>query len=395
MRLEVLRQVADCDGARAALERRARSRSPTRTLPAVGVSMPASTFSSVDLPAPLGPMTATELAGPSDSDRPSSSVAPPRLRNRSSAAMLVMCAACGRDSRTKNGPPATAVTSPRGISEGGSAERAIASAMVTIDSADQRGSRQQWTMHRPDQPARDMRRGKAHERDQAAEGDGGRHHDGARQHGERDEAIDIETEARSPWSRRGPSTSSPRANSSVRPRHAAEDRREQAEHRPGRVSARRRAPSSARSAGSPSRPTAPAWEGAQRSQHRGDGDAGQQHAGGIDGAGNAGDADDQHGGAPRAGKGQHGQEQRLRQPRAGRAARPWRPAPLRRPTRAGRAPPADCEIRPGKPRRRVRAAHRREPRRARAASAIRPAGGCAGCLSPASARARSSGLAHS
>ena len=39
-------------------------------------------------------------------------------------------------SRTKKGPPATAVTSPRGISEGGSADRAIASAYITW-SADQ------------------------------------------------------------------------------------------------------------------------------------------------------------------------------------------------------------------------------------------------------------------
>ena len=67
-----------------------------RTVPEVGFSMPASTFSKVDLPAPFGPITATEPVGPNDSDKSSSSVAPLRLTKRLSAAMPVMCAACGQ-----------------------------------------------------------------------------------------------------------------------------------------------------------------------------------------------------------------------------------------------------------------------------------------------------------
>ena len=66
-----------------------------RTVPDVGFSMPASTFSRVDLPAPFGPITATEPVEANDSDSPSSRIAPLRLTTSLSAVMAVMCAACG------------------------------------------------------------------------------------------------------------------------------------------------------------------------------------------------------------------------------------------------------------------------------------------------------------
>ena len=81
--------------ARATLPSEARSRSPTRTVPPVGLSMPAIAFRSVDLPAPLGPISATEPVGPSDSDRFSINVAPLRFTSSLSTAMAVMSAACG------------------------------------------------------------------------------------------------------------------------------------------------------------------------------------------------------------------------------------------------------------------------------------------------------------
>ena len=94
----------------------------------------------------------------------------------------------------KNGPPATAVTSPSGISAGGSAERAIASASTTTIAPTSADAGKQRPMQRPDEPARDVRRGEADEGDQPAEGDGRRHDHRPGQHREHHEAAHVEAE---------------------------------------------------------------------------------------------------------------------------------------------------------------------------------------------------------
>ena len=69
VRLEMLRQETDRCAPALPPDSSARLRLPSRTWPSVGVSMPASTFSSVDLPAPLGPIMATDSVASNDRER--------------------------------------------------------------------------------------------------------------------------------------------------------------------------------------------------------------------------------------------------------------------------------------------------------------------------------------
>ena len=102
----------------------------SRTAPACGFSSPASTRSSVDLPAPFGPTSATTSPGATASDTPSSSVFAPARTVMPLAAMTrhPASALCRSSSERKNGAPIAAVTMPIGSSAGAAMMRAKVSA---------------------------------------------------------------------------------------------------------------------------------------------------------------------------------------------------------------------------------------------------------------------------
>ena len=138
------------------------------------MSSPESTRSSVDLPAPFGPTSATVSPAATSSDTPSSSALPP--------ARTVMpladdhahpTSARWRSSNDrKNGAPIAAVTMPIGSSAGAATMRAKVSATSSRIAPRQQRGRQQQAMARPDHEAQQMRHHDADKADHAGDRDG-------------------------------------------------------------------------------------------------------------------------------------------------------------------------------------------------------------------------------
>src|SRR5271165_870209 len=99
------------DDRRSALRRSSLSVSsrcpPNQTCPSSGTRMPARQCSRVDLPEPLGPMTATISPGRTPSEAPRSAGVSPNERNRSRASTIfvVPCAAATADRSAVTGAP--------------------------------------------------------------------------------------------------------------------------------------------------------------------------------------------------------------------------------------------------------------------------------------------------
>ena len=148
------------------------------TRPAAGRSVPARTRSSVDLPAPLGPISATRSPCSSVKltsrriARPRASTVTPSTRNAGAAHSSYPVRA-RRSRARKNGAPMTAVTTPTGMSP---ASRAARSANDQEVGAPDGRDRQHGARVRPRDQPHEVRDDEAHEPDQAADRDGGRRH---------------------------------------------------------------------------------------------------------------------------------------------------------------------------------------------------------------------------
>ena len=139
-------------------------------MPACGLSSPASTRSSVDLPAPFGPTSATNSPGATLSDTPSSSVFAPTRKEMAEAAMTAAhptSALCRSSSERKNGAPIAAVTMPIGSSAGAAMTRAKVSATSSRIAPRHKRRRQQQPVARADHQPQQMRHHDADEADHA------------------------------------------------------------------------------------------------------------------------------------------------------------------------------------------------------------------------------------